>query len=192
MNHMIDLPQRSSRRRVVLLIGATSLLLGACGDDGGDAASAAPAPTTVPAPAVLAVTMSDFHYGDLPDAVPAGTRITVSNDSPSELHELVAVRLPDDEDRSAAEIVADDLGALFAAVEPTAVLLAPPGGAQIAAVGDGTLEAPGRYLVVCVIPTGADPTEYLEAAATSDGPPEVAGGPPHVAHGMFAELTVTG
>ena len=41
-----------------------------------------------------------------------------------------------------------------------------------------------------MIPTGADPAVYLEAAAASDGPPQVDGGPPHVAHGMFAELTV--
>ena len=63
---------------------------------------------------------------------------------------------------------------------------------EIAAVGDGTLAEPGRYVVLCLIPTGADPAEYLAAAATSDGPPQVDGGPPHIAHGMFAELVVTG
>ncbi|MFP5487404.1 MAG: hypothetical protein ACLGHQ_03760, partial [Acidimicrobiia bacterium] len=165
------------------------LVLAACGDDGDDVASAEAAPIT---DGVLEVVMDDFHYGDLPSAVPAGTRISVSNGSDTELHEFVAFRLPDDEERSAEDIVAGDLGALLGGSEPTAVLLAPPGGEQIAAVGDGTLDEPGRYLIVCVIPTGADPDEYLAAAATSDGPPDVAGGPPHIANGMFAELTVTG
>jgi hypothetical protein len=44
---------------------------------------------------------------------------------------------------------------------------------------------------VCAIPTGADPQEYLEQAATSDGPPEVDGGPPHFVNGMVDELLVT-
>ena len=58
------------------------------------------------------------------------------------------------------------------------------------AVGDGTLQEPGRYLVICTIPTGADPAEYLAAEATSNGPPDVEGGPPHFTHGMYAELDV--
>ena len=73
-----------------------------------------------------------------------------------------------------------------------AVLLTAPGGEQIAAVGDGTLAEPGRYLIMCAIPTGADAEEYLAAAATSDGPTQVEGGAPHFAHGMFAALIVTG
>jgi len=136
--------------------------------------------------------MDDFHYGELPDTVAAGTRIEVSNDSAAELHEFVAIRLADADDRTPAEIVGGDIGALLGTSEPTAVLLAPPGGGeQISAVGDGTLTEPGRYLVMCLIPTGADRGEYLAAAATSDGPPQVDGGPRHIVHGMFAEVTVT-
>jgi hypothetical protein len=53
------------------------------------------------------------------------------------------------------------------------------------------LSEPGRYAVICAIPTGADPAEYLEAAAEAEGgPPEVAGGPPHLAMGMYGEVTV--
>jgi hypothetical protein len=60
------------------------------------------------------------------------------------------------------------------------------------AVGDGTLTEPGRYVLMCFIPTGADPDEYLSAAAASEGeaPTGVAGGPPHVVNGMYAELHV--
>ncbi len=72
---------------------------------------------------------------------------------------------------------------------PATVLLAPPGGEQIDAVGDGTLSEPGRYAIVCFVPTGADPEAFLSEAGP-DGPPEVEGGPPHIAHGMHAELVV--
>ncbi len=78
--------------------------------------------------------------------------------------------------------------------EPVTVLLQVPGtGAEIAAVGDGVITKPGRYLLGCFIPVGADPQEYLDAAAKAGGgaPQGVAGGPPHFAAGMYAELTVT-
>ena len=157
-----------------------------------EATAGTPATTSDGAAAgVLNVTMDDFDYGDLPDEVPAGTRIEVTNASESEIHEFVAFRLADDDDRLMADIIGD-LEGLLTSGPPAAVLLAPPGGEQIAAVGDGTLAEPGRYVIVCVIPTGADPGEYLAAAAESDGPPEVDGGAPHVMNGMYAELTVTG
>jgi hypothetical protein len=45
--------------------------------------------------------------------------------------------------------------------------------------------------VICVIPTGAVPDDYLAAAAAAEGgPPEVAGGPPHLAKGMYGEVIV--
>jgi hypothetical protein len=52
------------------------------------------------------------------------------------------------------------------------------------------LAEPGRYLLLCAIPTGADVQEYLDAAATSDGPPQVGGGPPHLVNGMVDDLVV--
>lgn len=174
-----------SRRRaaVVALAGLSAVALTACGSDAGAADGISDG--------VLTVELSDFSFGDLPDTVPAGTRLAVTSDSEAELHELVAVRLPDGEQRSAEQLVHDALDEVFAAAPPTAVLLAAPDGEQVSAVGDGTLAEPGRYLLLCAIPTGADPAEYLAAAATSDGPPQVAGGAPHFTHGMFAELTVT-
>jgi hypothetical protein len=147
---------------------------------------------------VIAVTAVDFAYEDLPDSVPAGTRLTLANSAPSELHEIVAFLLPDDETRPVSELMSlppDEMGSLFAG-EPATVLLTPPGGDasdQIAAVGDGTLSEPGRYLVLCAIPTGVSPDLYLAAAAESGGgPPEIeGGGPPHLVHGMWAALTVS-
>ncbi|MCU0275033.1 MAG: hypothetical protein MUE34_17560, partial [Acidimicrobiales bacterium] len=107
-------------------------------------------------------------------------------------HELVVLRLPDTEERSIEQLLAlpeEELDFL-ADSEPAMVLIAPPGERGQTVVGDGTVLEPGRYAVICAIPVGADPAEYLEAAQTSDGPPDVAGGPPHFVEGMFAELVV--
>ena len=172
----------------ILAVGTVALGLTACGSDDNAADE----------PDVIAVTAVDFAYEDLPDNVPAGTRLTLANSAPSELHELVAFLLPDDETRPTSELMSlspEEMGALFAG-EPATVLLTPPGGDasdQIAAVGDGTLSETGRYLVLCGIPTGVSPDVYLAAAAESGGgPPEIeGGGPPHLVHGMWAELTVT-
>lgn len=140
------------------------------------------------------VTAVDYKFENLPSSVKAGTTLALKNGSTKELHEMVLVKLPDNEKRSAADLVKlpeSQLGALFTG-PPAAVLIAPPGGApQIAAVGDGKLTEKGRYLVICSIPTGADPAAYLQAAQSSgDGPPQVPGGPPHLAQGMFGEITV--
>jgi hypothetical protein len=174
--------------RRMLVVGTVALALTACGSDD----------NTADEPGVIAVTAVDFGYEGLPDSAPAGTRLTLANSAPSELHEVVAFRLPDDETRPASELMSlppEEMGSLFAG-EPATVLLTPPGGGagdQIAAVGDGTLSEPGRYLVLCAIPTGVSPDVYLAAAAESGGgPPEIeGGGPPHLVHGMWAELTVT-
>jgi hypothetical protein len=143
---------------------------------------------------VIEIEAVDYAFENLPASVSAGTRLTLTNSAQAELHELVAIRLPDEETRSVDELLQlpeAELGAIMGAAQPAAVLLAPPGGEQIAAVGDGTLTEPGRYVVICAIPSGADPAAYLEAAAASaEGPPEVEGGPPHFVHGMFAELVV--
>lgn len=154
--------------------------------------STAPAPSTAPDDGVLRIVLSDYAFGGLPASVPAGTKLAVENISQTELHEVVAFRVDDAETRPAAELVALPEEELLAVVAPmpATVLLAAPGEPQIAALGDGTLSEPGRYLLLCGIPTGADPAEYLAAAAESAGPPDVAGGPPHFSHGMFADLVV--
>lgn len=167
-----------------------TVLLAGCGDDD-PVETAAPDPVAPITEDVVEVSMIDYAFVGLPETVPVGTRLAVSNDAPAELHELVAFRIPDGEERSVSDLLMmpplDLMGVLS---EPVSVLLAAPGGEMIPAVGDGSLDEPGRYLIMCAIPTGADPGEYLAAAATSDGPPDVEGGPPHLAHGMWAELMV--
>jgi hypothetical protein len=155
---------------------------------------AAPATDPVATGDVITVALSDFAFGGLPGNVPVGTRLEIENISESEMHELVAIRIPDDEDRSVEELLAlpeEEIDAIFGATLPAMVLLAPPGAPQIEAVGDGTLDEPGRYAILCFIPTGVDPGEFMAAAAASaGGPPEIDGGPPHVVHGMYAEVLV--
>jgi hypothetical protein len=156
------------------------MLAAACGEDA--------------ASGTVGVTAADYRFEDLPKEAEAGTVLTLINESPNEIHELVALKLPDSEKRSAAELVKlpeDQLQALFQG-PPAMVLVAPPDKArQIEAEGDGTLREKGRYLVVCFVPIGADPGAYVAAAAGGgEGPPDVAGGPPHTTQGMFGEIKV--
>ena len=107
---------------------------------------------------------------------------------------MVVMKMPAGETRSVEELLAlpeSELNVLFPEdAPPAAVLLAPPNhGEMIPAVGDGTITEPGRYLVACFIPQGADADAYLNAPP-SDGPPEVEGGPPHFTLGMHTEFTV--
>ena len=160
----------------------------------------APSPTTTEAPAssddrpTIAVTAADFAFLGLPAEIEAGTALTLENQSDVELHELVAIRLPDDETRPVAELLQlppDELAAFVPLVET--VIIAEPSREGVPIEGTGVLREPGRYAIICAIPTGADPLAYLQAAAESEGgPPEVEGGPPHFVNGMFAEVTVTG
>lgn len=188
---------------------ACTLILSACGGDD-DAAAVVTDDATAPGTSddaaadegagggpqeamTLEVVAVDYAFQGLPDAIDAGTKLALRNDAEAELHELVAFRLADDEDRTVEEIMGLAAEEMQAALgpEPTTVILAPPASAQIATpIGDGTLDEPGRYAIICLIPTGADADEYLAAAATSEGPPDVDGGPPHIAHGMYAELEV--
>lgn len=197
----VDAARRSWRRRATagalgLLAGLLAVTGAACGDDDEDTASSSDERLTATTADHQTVTVSavDYAFEDLPSSVPAGTTLGLVNHSEAEAHELVAFRLPADETRSAEDLAAlppEEQGALFGDAEPAAVLMAPPGEEATAVVGDGTLTQPGRYLILCSIPTGADPDELMAAAAASTGgPPDVAGGPPHLAHGMIADLTV--
>jgi len=172
------------------LLGAT--LVAGCGDDGAGASTSGTAEvtTTHAAHHPVVVTATDYAFAGLPGTVPAGTPLQLVNDSSVELHELVAIRLPDSETRPVAELLKDDPAALSA--QPATVLLAPPGAQTIVAVGDGTLTEPGRYALICAIPTGISPQAYLDAVkAAGGGKPELdTTAPPHLAHGMFAELVV--
>lgn len=175
---------RSALHRVrpqiaVLLLGAI-VAVTACGDDG-DAL-----------PETVEIVASDYAFDDLPARIGPETTLTMRNTSTREVHELVAFPLPDDLRGTAAEILAlpEEQLASFLDGPPALVIIAGPGGDSVVPVGDGTLPTPGRYILFCAIPTGADPAEFLAAAEISDGPPDVPGGPPHFVHGMAATVEV--
>ena len=199
-------------KRLSWAVGVAALLAisASCGSDNdSDAGTDVAAPVAADATAVpsasdgtpeessgdpVMVEASDYKFEAIPDEFPAGTQMTLTNKSDKELHELVAFRVPDAEKRPVAELMAlpeAELGALFAG-DPATVIIAPPKSDGFPAVGTGIISEPGRYVFVCFIPTGADPDEYMAAAeASTGGPPDVAGGPPHFVNGMFAEATVT-
>jgi uncharacterized cupredoxin-like copper-binding protein len=199
------MPSPTFRRRhvtagAVTLIAAAGLMLGACGttaeagpeaDDAATEAQEPTAPSTTATTATVEVSAIDYAYEDLPATLAAGTRIVLHNDSTSEMHELIAMRLPDDETRPVEDLLElpqAELESMFTG-EPAAVILAPPGEDGFPVVGDGVISEPGRYIVICAIPTGADPEAYLNAPE-GEGPPVVDGGPPHFVNGMWAELVV--
>lgn len=190
--------------RTLGLLAAALLLAGgvsACSDD----TDAAGAGTTTeagqpsgampvdadPSSEVIEVTAVDYGFQGLPDVIGAGSTLTVTN-AGNEPHELVAMRIPDDETRSVEELLALPQDELFAAFggepQPATVILVAPGETDLPGpvVGDGTLTEPGRYAILCFIPVGSDPS-VLDPEA--DGPPQ-SDQPPHAAHGMWAEVTV--
>ena len=177
-------------------LGALSLFAGACGETSDSASTSDSTSGAGGAGKTVTVTATDYKFEGLPKSVKAGTKLELVNTSTKELHEMVVARLPETEKRPVSELLKlpdKELEALFPPGPPALVVLATPNrGAPIPAVGDGTLTEKGRYMVTCFIPTGADPAAYLKAMeAATDGPPDVPGGAPHVAQGMFGEFTVT-
>jgi hypothetical protein len=191
--------------RVVACLAALTMLTAACSDDddSGDSTttSADDATTTTgddggPAPDAVTITGSDYKYEGVPEELSAGQELVFVNDSTIEVHELVALKLPDGETRDIEELVAlqqDELDLLFGSGPPAAVLIALPGEDAINALGDGTLTVPGRYALICAIPLGADVEAYREflAGPPSEEPPDIPGGPPHFSQGMYAQTTVS-
>jgi hypothetical protein len=183
---------------VAILAGSLIACAGAPSEaepQGVDTTSEPTADTGGDPPDEVVVTLIDYSFVGLPETVGPGTPFTVVNESEAEVHEMVAFRLPDDEERPVEELTGLSPDELEAALgRPTLVLLAAPAGPPILAVGDGALVEPGRYAIFCFIPTGVDPEEYLAAAAaaaeTGEGPPQIEGGPPHFVNGMFAEIEV--
>jgi hypothetical protein len=198
--------RRRRRRFAVPAAAVLTLTLGlaACGNDDDDDEAATTTTvadqettTTEAGGETVDITAVDYDFQGVPDSVPAGTELSFTNGSDGEVHEIVLLRINDDETRSVEELAAlpeSESEALFTQGPPALVSIALPGEEGMAVVGSPTVAEPGRYALFCFIPTGADPQAYrdLFAAPPSDdeGPPDIPGGPPHVTQGMFAELTV--
>jgi hypothetical protein len=198
---------KKTRNLVVPLLGV-ALLMSACGGDDDDATdttavtettgvtetTADPGSSTTAAPAgeTFEVTGVDYAFEGLPETMPAGGMLTFTNASAVEAHELVVVRIPDEETRPVSELIElpnEELATVFPQDAPPALVsIAGPNAEGMAVVGDGTISEPGRYAVVCFIPVGADPETIMSPDVTT--PPGEQPGPPHALSGMYAELIV--
>jgi len=165
---------------------------GACGDTADDEMAAVTtvpsAPATTGAAKTLTVTGVDYAFEGVPAKIAPGTTISFTSASKKEVHELVALRVMDGETRPAGLLLQLPEAERDSVAEFRGVAFAYPGEKGATPQGPLVLTQPGRYLFVCTIPTGADPAAYR--AAPPGPPPEVPGGPPHVAAGMVTEVTV--
>lgn len=186
-------PRKLALRLGILALGAGLIFSLACSSDDDDTASPASTPTS-PAPVTLNVTGVDYGFLGLPGtSIAVGSSVQFKNDSDKEIHELVALRINDDEKRAVKDLLAlsdeELMGVL--AMDPEMVLVAPPSSEGFAVVGDGKFSRAGRYAILCFIPTGADPDAFMEAAqGGGEGPPQIDGGPPHAFQGMVGEVIV--
>lgn len=182
---------------IALCVGLATVALAGCGDDSTATPAATLVATTPTAGPTVTIGVRDYAFDGVPIRITAGTPIAITNTSATESHELTAFRLPDGETRSLRELQAlppDQLGALFPGA-PALALVAKPGANGELVLGDGSLDEPGRHLLVCFIPMGAKPDEVvaamkLAAADPAAGPPQITGGPPHLTAGMIAEIEV--
>lgn len=187
---------------------ALAMLLAGCGDAGDDTTDDVD-PTDAETPddeespdeeevssddeagGTVEITAVDYAFEGVPDTVEAGTELTLTNASEGEVHEMVVSRIDDDETRPLEELLglSDEEAQEIAAFAGVAVAM--PGEDGFTPEGPVVLEEPGRYIMLCFIPTGADPAVYQEAIESgAQEAPEVDGGPPHVAQGMAAEFLV--
>ena len=179
----------------ILMVGvAATALLAACSDD--DSLETIVPPTTPSTVVVSAtpprdtsstilVTATDYRFGGLPTAAPAGSTFAFQNASTKEAHEMIITRIPDDETRTVGELLAlpeGELEAMFSDAPPALVMVASPGEVGTTVEGAPTITEPGRYAVLCFVPVGADPDD-VAAGTAGDGPP-------HIMEGMYAEITL--
>lgn len=201
-------PRKSVWWRLGALLMAFAFVAMACGDDDDDTVAADPdgesaAPEEAgddagpEAPEIsddaVLITGADYEFRNVPETAEVGTELALTNVSEEEVHEIVLLKVADDEKRPLNELLAlpeDERNALAVF---QGVTVAFPGEDAVFTDGSMTLNEPGRYVLICSIPTGADPQAYRDAVADPDaqGPPDVEGGPPHLVNGMVAEIEVT-
>ena len=152
-------------------------------------------PTTLPPD--LVITATDYEFQGVPEIVPAGTTIRLVNASASEFHTAYIIRLDEGDERTEDEltaIVPDDLLPHYGPDRGTmqVVIYARPGESQYGMnLGGPRVRTPGRYVILCLVPMGADPA-VVEDQVTWGPPWQTDGVLRHAQVGMFAEFTVEG
>lgn len=137
------------------------------------------------------VTGVDYGFEGVPEQVEAGTRLTFTNGSEGEAHELALVRLTD-ETPPLEEFLRMPPPEGMAVSELVGVSIGLPAEEGRVTKGDLLLDAPGRYILLCPIPVGTPPEQI---ATHPYGPPPGApppDSPPHVARGMVTVIEVSG
>jgi hypothetical protein len=127
----------------------------------------------------VTITATEYQFGGT-DALEAGGDFAVTFENHGkELHELHVAKLADGETRSVDEIIADP--SAEATTKAVGHSFACPGTA--APVAGVDLSDPGRYIVLCFIPTGAradtDPKDFDTL------------GEPHAMRGMVVEIDIS-
>lgn len=126
----------------------------------------------------VTITATEYAFGGT-DALEGGGNfaITFENDG-KELHELHVAKVDDDEKRSMQDLLKDRSGEEH--TSEVGHTFACPGTAAAPAGID--LSEPGRYFILCFVPTGATP----------ETDPRTFGqlGPPHAFGGMAVEIVV--
>ena len=128
----------------------------------------------------IAVEGRDYSFTGLPESMAAGRVAIMFTNEGTEAHEIALARRNDGVTESFAELLALPEDEAMAKVTPMGGAFAPVNGSSALLVAD--LE-PGDYVALCFVPVGS--------MMTDDGPVE-GDGPPHLAHGMQQEFTVTG
>lgn len=144
----------------------------------------------VDGPQTIEATSVDYAFEDVPETTALGSGMTFHNGSDREAHQLILINLPEDEERPVPELAQLSPGELGSTLDHTVgISVAAPGEDGRRVTGELTFDEPGRYALLRLVPTGADPDEFMQAGH-DPGLPEVDGGPPHATEGMYAEVTV--
>lgn len=124
------------------------------------------------------VTAVDYAFDADLESLEAGQVAFEFTNEGTELHEMALIRVNDDTTESIEELL--ELPEEEAQTKTTFL------GVSIAAPGDGDVMYanldPGRYVMICFIPTGSTSMEEAETAE----------GPPHFTNGMLRDFTIEG
>jgi hypothetical protein len=156
----------------------------------------APVATTVAPTAVTTVEVEafDFEFRSLPSQLTAGDAVELVNRSDVEYHNLAVFAIDPDDTRSLDEFAAMSPEELDSQLRGIGHLDAAPGEAAFS--GRIRLQTAGRYLVIDMVPEGADPAAVERMVnppdpSTADTPPWLAdGGSLGYQHGMITIVNV--
>ncbi len=122
----------------------------------------------------LGVTAVDYDFDGAPDDLSTGYHVVEFSNDGQEQHEMFALRFNEGTTETIDELFELPEDEAFSKITPVNATFAPPGGSDTVS---WNLSEPGRYAIVCFIPTGS------VGAAEGDGPP-------HFTQGMVHEFTV--